>query len=393
VLEPKAFFKTKDSATEYEDLTARVALMFATESQLEAENSSCVARKEKEPACAVENTHVGGYKSFFKFEIPPVKIKGPIRSCLQEIFARVPHVSAAAAEREIGENPKFAYNMVVKYNVTEERCKRLWGKWAKDRKKNVTKTSDDTVPGWHQLNVTRLRAIATQLGVKGAGDKRLNKEKLIAMLPTWSATIKDTLVQAGIELQKKEWGDDDNVDIASDGEPEVDGNRGMEHNVQQFEDNDGIEDNFAEVIAMMAPPPARPKLQRRKRKGAVPNEANKVTKTRKLTKKVVMSAKEDDETDEGSVDDADDTPKVDSIIEVNVEAGKGRKKEVSTFYCTVKEYEEDGAVILHTQDGEVMNIFLEDYEWKQVYKCTDCNEYGSFALSCDACGKSRPGGT
>jgi hypothetical protein len=66
---------------------------------------------------------------------------------------------------------------------------------------------------------------------------------------------------------------------------------------------------------------------------------------------------------------------------------------VSTFYCTVKEYEEDGAVILHTQDGEVMNIFLEDYEWKQVYKCTDCNEYGSFALSCDACGKSRPGGT
>ena len=135
------------------------------------------------------------------------------------------------------------------------------------------------------MNVTRLRAIATQLGVKGAGDKRLNKEKLIAMLPTWSATIKDTLVQAGIELQKKEWGDDDNVDIASDGEPEVDGNRGMEHNVQQFEDNDGIEDNFAEVIAMMAPPPARPKLQRRKRKGVVPNEANTVTKTRKLTKK------------------------------------------------------------------------------------------------------------
>jgi hypothetical protein len=63
-----------------------------------------------------------------------------------------------------------------------------------------------------------------------------------------------------------------------------------------------------------------------------------------------MSAKEDDENDEGSVDDADEIPKVDSIIEVNVE-------EVSTFYCAVKGYEEDGAVILHTQDGEVMNIF------------------------------------
>jgi hypothetical protein len=83
-------------------------------------------------------------------------------------------------------------------------------------------------------------------------------------------------------------------------------------------------------------------------------------------------------------------PKVNSTIEVNIENGKGRNKEVSTFYCTVQEYEADGAVFLHTQDGEVMNIFLEDVTWKHIYKCTECNEYGSFDLSCDPCGSSRP---
>jgi hypothetical protein len=32
--------------------------------------------------------------------------------------------------------------------------------------------------------------------------------------------------------------------------------------------------------------------------------------------------------------------------------------------CTITEYEDDGAMVPRNQDGQVMNIFLEDYEWK-----------------------------
>jgi hypothetical protein len=101
--------------------------------------------------------------------------------------------------------------------------------------------------------------------------------------------------------------------------------------------------------------------------------------TLKLTKKLLMVL-------------SDNLPKVNLTIEVNILNGKGRNKAVFTFYCTVQEYEDDGAVFLLTQDGKVMNIFLEDATWKQIYKCTECNEYGSFALSCDAFGSLRPGG-
>ena len=82
-------------------------------------------------------------------------------------------------------------------------------------------------------------------------------------------------------------------------------------------------------------------------------------------------------------------PPVNSLIQVDIETGKGSKKCVETFYCTVQEYEDDGAVILVTQDGEKMNVFLEDFFWKTIYKCTECEEYGDFKLSCDACGALR----
>ena len=82
-------------------------------------------------------------------------------------------------------------------------------------------------------------------------------------------------------------------------------------------------------------------------------------------------------------------PPVNSLIQVDIETGSGSKKCVETFYCTVQEYEADGAVILVTQDGEKMNVFLEDFFWKTIYKCTECEEYGDFKLSCDACGALR----
>jgi hypothetical protein len=75
---------------------------------------------------------------------------------------------------------------------------------------------------------------------------------------------------------------------------------------------------------------------------------------------------------------------------LNVESGKARNKSTETFFCTVKEYEADGAVILTTQDGEPMNIFLDDYVWKRVYQCcVQCLHYGETKLQCDACGLER----
>ena len=76
-------------------------------------------------------------------------------------------------------------------------------------------------------------------------------------------------------------------------------------------------------------------------------------------------------------------PPLNSTIEVDVE-GRG------IFYCKVQEFEDDGAVILYTQDGEFMNIYLEDFPWSQVYKCDECGHYGYRHLSCDKCKVLRP---
>jgi hypothetical protein len=100
--------------------------------------------------------------------------------------------------------------------------------------------------------------------------------------------------------------------------------------------------------------------------------------------KNVIAECEDDETehsaDEDEPDQSDDEcvlPPVNSLLQVDVESGKGRNKTTDTFFCTVKEYEADGAVILTTQkDGEPMNIFSDDYFWKRVYQCVQCLHYG-----------------
>ena len=89
--------------------------------------------------------------------------------------------------------------------------------------------------------------------------------------------------------------------------------------------------------------------------------------------------------DEDSIEDASEQPPCNSMIEVDV-------PDRGIFYCRVQEYEGDGAVVLLTQDGEEMNIFLEDFVWKTVFKCDECQEYGYRKLTCDACGVLRPQG-
>jgi hypothetical protein len=96
---------------------------------------------------------------------------------------------------------------------------------------------------------------------------------------------------------------------------------------------------------------------------------------------------DDDEPEQS--DDECVLPPVNSLLQVDVESSKGRNKTAETFFCTVKEYKADGAVILTTQDGETMNIFLDDYFWKRVYECVQCLHYGVTKLKCDACGLER----
>ena len=76
------------------------------------------------------------------------------------------------------------------------------------------------------------------------------------------------------------------------------------------------------------------------------------------------------------------------MIEVDVE-GKG------VFYCSVDEHEDDGAVIIHAQDGERVNIFLDDdmVSWRRVWKCGDCSKHGyKEVLSCAHCKVLGPRG-
>jgi hypothetical protein len=120
-----------------------------------------------------------------------------------------------------------------------------------------------------------------------------------------------------------------------------------------------------------------------------PCKKKKCTDMKDGKKETDPNASDDEETSKEEQPEPVSTPPVDSLIQVDIETGRGSKKCTETFYCTVQEYEADGAVILKTQDGESMNVFLEDYIWKTIYKCPECQEYGDFKLSCDACGALR----
>ena len=189
--------------------------------------------------------------SLKKFEVPAVTIRGPIRSCLKAIFDRIPHWSAASASREIAQKPEYEYNMVVLYNVNEERCKRLWATWAKEKTVSGGRRKLKIAVGaWDQWTVHRLRAIAEQLGVKGAGHKNLNKAQIKALLPPWTEALELEVQTVSKRVQKDK--DEDGDICISDGELEDDDAQSA-HNITTMAA--GNEDKLAEIIALMAPPP------------------------------------------------------------------------------------------------------------------------------------------
>jgi hypothetical protein len=60
--------------------------------------------------------------------------------------------------------------------------------------------------------------------------------------------------------------------------------------------------------------------------------------------------------------------------------------------CAITEHEDDGAMMSRNQDGQAMNIFLGDCEWKQVRKCGECGDLGGQKGSSGHCGVLRPAG-
>jgi hypothetical protein len=83
-----------------------------------------------------------------------------------------------------------------------------------------------------------------------------------------------------------------------------------------------------------------------------------------------------------------------SVVEVNVGADMAAgASHIGIRICTITEYEDDGAMVSRNQDGQVMNISLEDSKWKQVWKCGERDEFGGGGGgSGEHCGVLRPDG-
>ena len=88
--------------------------------------------------------------------------------------------------------------------------------------------------------------------------------------------------------------------------------------------------------------------------------------------------------DDEAIESAIAMPALSSMIELDT--GQG------IFYCTIEQYDDDGSAIMKTQDGEDMNVFLEDHPWKSAHNCDECQEYGHNRVTCDGCGAMRPQG-
>ena len=119
---------------------AAVALEFATQSRAEADRDRQCLLNHAEPDGLKGMVDIRGYHAAAKVEPPKVFIKGKLRAKLREIFNRVPHVAATNAHKEITEDPANINNMWVRYNISEDRCKRLFAAWKKARGDNKGQT-------------------------------------------------------------------------------------------------------------------------------------------------------------------------------------------------------------------------------------------------------------
>jgi hypothetical protein len=88
--------------------------------------------------------------------------------------------------------------------------------------------------------------------------------------------------------------------------------------------------------------------------------------------------------DTGGVKVTPPPPPLKSTITVEVPTREAHHK-AGVLYCTVDSFEADGAGMMTTQAGEIMNVFLKNYRWKFTYKCHECDHVGSSKLPCGEC--------
>ena len=186
---------------------------------------------------------------------------------------------------ELTSNPSYRFNLWVLYNITAERCGRLWGTWASAKKK---KSKGVPVPrtGWLQWTNPRLKLLLkhfVKIGkVSYSGSvERLNREELIKFLPEWNDSYNESMVRiATAKIANESRGNDDD---SEDGDELIDDV--ADSNDHGEDDNMGMVaeelDDATEVIDIMAPQTARLSKKRRRRDAAVSIVRNKSTANQK----------------------------------------------------------------------------------------------------------------
>jgi hypothetical protein len=64
-----------------------------------------------------------------------------------------------------------------------------------------------------------------------------------------------------------------------------------------------------------------------------------------------------------------------------VEVPTGETRKVDLSYCTVDSFGADGAAMMTTHAGEIMNVVLKEYFWKFTYRCHECGHVGYSATA------------
>ena len=156
-------------------------------------------------------------------------------------------------------------NMWLKANITEERCKRLWGSWGKKKK---GKKGAKRVTGWNQWKVTRLELFVKYFK-PNAITRGKKKVELIQLLPPWEDKYDTEMLKvtgfSNSIVEDASYDGDESADELSDGEGEA---------VDKEDEDPGVaielgmeeEGGLASVIQLMAPPLPPPKRAVTKRK-------------------------------------------------------------------------------------------------------------------------------
>jgi hypothetical protein len=264
-MEAKTFYKTKEVASPFPfiAMVASTALDFANVAHASANERRGDVMVREGPLLAVVQVDVTGYNSAQKKAPANVRIKGPIRATLKEIFKRVPHVSATNAHKEVVS--EYEFNMWVRYNVSEERCKRLFGSWTTRSSDNKPKVK---LAGWKQWRAARLRVFVTHFH-PNASVRNKNIPDSIKLLPPFEEKHNTEMLKIGVGTAGEASGDLEPDDDADDGEV-VEGEShedAVDHGDHEAADCGEEGTNLGRVIASMAPPQIKePRAPAAKRK-------------------------------------------------------------------------------------------------------------------------------